>query len=510
MREQYEQAVALHRQGKLAEAERLYRAVHAAYPKHPGALHGIGSICLRTARIADAQAMLARAAELAPQDAAIRGDLGQAYLMLGRFEEAAACFQRVSRMQPANVRALMGLGDAWSVLGQVDAARAAFEKLRTVEPKHAGAHFGLGNLAMQQGHFAEARRAFEQAIALAPREPAYHRALGECERFSDGDPRLVTLEALARENLTDAQKVELHFALAKAYDDLRRYDDAFAQLVQGHAIKRRSAPYDEASVAAFFREIAAAFAPALLQGRSGAGNPSEVPVFVVGMPRSGTTLVEQILASHPSVHGAGELLVMNDLIGEGFAGADYPNGVASLKDDTLAAFGRNYVARVRRLAPDAARIVDKLPANCRHLGLIHLALPKARIIHVRRDPMDTCFSCYSKLFLNGLNYTHDLGELGRYHKMYDGLMAHWCAALPPGAMLEVQYETLAENLETEARRIVAYCSLDWDARCLDFHKTERAIRTQSLAQVRQPVFTSSIGRWRAYEPWLEPLRQALR
>ncbi len=324
-----------------------------------------------------------------------------------------------------------------------------------------------------------------------------------------GDTRLAALESLAREerDLTDTQKIELHFALAKAYDDLARYDEAFAQLQAGNAIKRRLVSYDEAAVAAFFREIAAAFSPALIGERAGAGDPSDAPVFVVGMPRSGSTLVEQILASHPGVYGAGELLVMNDLIADL---PDYPSGIASVSDAALRRFGRRYVEQVRAFAPGAKRIVDKLPANFRHLGMIHLALPNAKIVHVRRDPMDTCVSCYSKLFLDGLNFAYDLGELGRYYKMYEALMAHWRAVLPGHALLDVQYETLVGDFEAQARRIVAFCGLEWDARCLDFSRTERPVRTLSQAQVRQPLFASSIGRWRHYEKHLGPLIEALR
>jgi tetratricopeptide (TPR) repeat protein len=504
-RQRYETAVALHRQGRLTEAEEHYRAVQRAFPQHPGALHGLGSICLRTNRAEDAAVLLARAAALAPRNGAIASDLGSAYLVLGRYEEAAASFEASLRVRPGDAVALMGLGDACSVLGRTDAARAAFTTLLAAAPGHAGAHFGLGTLAMQAGRTGEARAAFARAVALAPGRAAFHRALAETARFEAGDdPRLAALLALTPD--TDDQKIERHFALAKAYDDLSRYDEAFAHLAAGNALKRAQVSYDEAAVARFFRAIEAAFSPALLARLRGAGDPTDVPVFVVGMPRSGSTLVEQMLASHRDVFGAGELLIINDLVAEL---QDYPAGVTRLPAEALARFGRRTVERLRALAPGAARIVDKLPANFRHLGLLHLALPNAKFVHVRRDPMDTCFSCYSKLFLGGLNFAYDLGELGRYHAMYDGLMAHWRAVLPAGALLEVSYEALVGDFEAQARRIVTFCGLDWDARCLDFASTERPVRTLSQAQVRQPLFGSSIGRWRRYERHLGPLKDAL-
>lgn len=361
------------------------------------------------------------------------------------------------------------------------------------------------------GRFAEARQAFGRAVALSPKQPAYHRARAETARFTESDPRLAALEDLARDEnaLSEEQKVELNFALAKAYDDLGRTGPAFECLQKGNAIKRRLVPYDEAQMMNFFREIAAVFTPALMEAKRAVGHPSALPVFVVGMPRSGTSLVEQTLARHPSVFGAGELNYVQDLIMAGAAGPHYPSSVASLTNEALRKFGGYYAVRASALAPQAKRIVDKLPANFRHLGLIHLALPNARIVHVRRDPVDTCFSCYSKLFLNGLNYTYELGELGRYYKAYERLMAHWRSVLPQDAMLDVQYETLVGNFTDEARRLVAFCGLEWDERCVAFHETSRAVRTLSGYQVRQPLFKTSIGRWRPYESRLQPLLDAL-
>ncbi len=510
--QRYKAAVALHRQGMLAEAERHYRALHQTYPNHPGVLHGLGLLCLRSNRLEGATGYLQRASAAAPQDGAIQTDLGKAYLLLGRYEDARRCFQGILDRQPAQTAALMGLGDALSILGPPADALATFEKLLAIDPNYAAGHYGLGVIRTQLGAFSEARRAFEAAIALSPRRPAYHRALAEAERFGEGDPRLVALETLARDadGFPDDQQAEIHFALAKAYDDLKRFDAAFAQWQKGNAAKRRSISYDEAEVGRYFDAVAAAFTPSLVQANRMTGFKSELPIFVVGMPRSGTSLVEQILASHPAVFGAGELLYINDFVADGPCGADYPSGIAAVPAAAFQRFGQLYTQRLRALAPQARRIVDKLPANFRHLGLIHLALPGARIIHVRRDPVDTCFSCYSKLFMNGLNFAYDLGELGRYHKRYEALMAHWHAVLPDHAILEVQYETLVDDFAAQARRIVAFCGLDWDERCLTFYETRRAVRTHSQVQVRQPVFNSSIGRWRPYERWLQPLFDALR
>ena len=471
-------AMRLMQTGRLDEAERHFRAALQLRPGDPDPLYGLGQLCLRT----------------------------------GRAEDAVRCFESVLTKVPAHKGTLLGLAEALAAAGRQDKAKSVYERILAGEPQNAQAQFGLGTVLKQLGHFSESRQALARAVELAPREPAYHRALAEAAPFRPDDPRLAALEALLREEdrFDERQKAELHFALFKAYDELGQAAAAFAQLEIGNRLYRRLVPYAEAQVFALFREIEAAYTPAALAAHAGKGHPSDLPVFVVGMPRSGTSLVEQILASHPDMFGAGELTVFQDLLNAGFGGEDYPVGLSKLGGDGLLRLGGSYAMRIAALAPKAKRITDKLPANGNHLGLIHLALPKARIIHVRRDPRDACFSCYCKLFASGLNFAYDLGEVGRFHKAYDRLMAHWHKVLPPNAILEVQYETLVTDFAAEVRRLVEFCGLAWDERCLDFHETRRAVRTLSEYQVRQPLYASAIGRWRPYEPWLGALFDALK
>jgi hypothetical protein len=233
------------------------------------------------------------------------------------------------------------------------------------------------------------------------------------------------------------------------------------------------------------------FSAEMMARHRGEGDPSEIPIFILGMPRSGSTLIEQILASHPGVQGGDER-------------PDFPELLEALGGD-FAALGAAYVERCRALAPGAARLTDKLPGNFRHAGAIHLALPKARIIHSRRAAADTCLSCFTKLFRGEQAYTYDLGELGRYYRAYARLMAHWRAVLPASVFLEVDYEELVGDPETQTRRLLAHCGLEWDSACLAFHQTRRAVRTASAAQVRQPLHRGAIGRWRRYETLLAPL-----
>ncbi len=531
----YEGAVRLHRTGRLTEAERAYRTALQADSEHAGLLHGMGVLCAQTGRMEEAASMLERAHAATPGDGEIRANLaqallrlgrpgealphlqanaaggdavvlkslGDALLRLGRFHEAIGWYEKALVARPGAAPTLMGLGDALSIVGRSAEARDAFEQILARDPHHAAAHYGLGILLLQQGATEAAQEAFRQAIALAPKVPAFHRALAETARFVEGDPRLTALEALAGANMPAQDAVELHFALAKAYDDLERRAEAAAQWVQGNAAKRSLVAYNEAAVMDVFGVLERMFTADVFAD----GGGSEMPVFVVGMPRSGTSLVEQMLASHPEMFGAGELTTMNELVAEGAAGADYPHTVPSAEIGR--ALGARYTTQVTGLAPAAKRIVDKLPGNFLHAGLIRLALPCAKIIHVRRDPLDTCFSCWSKLFPGGIDYTYDLGELARYYKAYERLMAHWRAVLPPGTMIEVQYEQLVRDFASEARRLVEFCGLEWDTRCLAFHENRRTVRTLSQSQVRQPLYQSAIDRWRPYEPWLKPLISAL-
>jgi Sulfotransferase family len=307
--------------------------------------------------------------------------------------------------------------------------------------------------------------------------------------------------------------MELHFALGGAYEGLAQHDRAMDHWLRGNALKRRLIGYDEAAALGTFERIAAAFTPELMRRNAGGGDPSPLPIFIVGMPRSGTTLVEQVLASHPQVFGGGErrdlTSAMADVFGRDTEAAHFAERLAALTSEDFRRIGAAYLARVTPLAPAAQRITDKMPANFRFVGIIHLALPNARIIHIRRDPVDTCLSCFSKLFGGKQPYSYDLAELGRYYRAYERLMAHWREALPADAMLEVQYEELVSAFAPQARRIVAHCGLEWDEACLAFHRTERPVRTASAAQVRQPIYQNAVGRGRAYGSMLAPLLEAL-
>jgi Sulfotransferase family len=301
--------------------------------------------------------------------------------------------------------------------------------------------------------------------------------------------------------------MHLHFALGKACSDLGRHEQSFHHLLAANSLKRRQIDYDEAATLQLFDTTRSLVTAEVIRERTGLGDPSATPIFIVGMPRSGSTLTEQILVSHPDVHGAGEVADFATAI----MGLDNRGPLpADVGGEELRSMGARYLASLRARAPAGApRITDKMLGNSRFVGLIHLALPNARIIHVRRHAVDNCLSCFSLLFRNGMGYCYDLGELGRYWRAHEALMQHWHAALPEGTMLQVCYEELVADLETQARRIIAHCGLPWTDVCLEFHRTQRPVQTASVVQVRQPIYTSSVGRWEPYKTMLRPLLDAL-
>jgi tetratricopeptide (TPR) repeat protein len=506
---------ALRDMGRAAEAEAAYRRALALRPDDPSALNNLALAIRDNEQFDEASALLERSLSIAPSDPKTPTYLALVRVQQKRIADGESAAQRALALAPDDPDALNAMGLVRFEQQSSDAALTLFRRAVELKPRLADAHNNIGNILKENGEGAAARAAFERAIALDPREIAYYANLSDAKRFVADDPHLAAMEELARksEALLPVQRCQLNFALAKAYDDLGRFDEAFACLRRGNALKRQRIAYDEVAVLGFFDRVRAIFDRTLLEARAESGCASSLPIFIVGMPRSGTTLVEQILASHPAVHGAGELRDLDLLVGElrvahGNA-FHYPEGTPSLKPEQLRGLGEAYVAGLRRRAPQAARVTDKMPGNFFYLGLVHLVLPRAPIIHVRRDPRDTCLSCYSKLFSAEQNFAYDLGELGRYYGQYAQLMAHWRDVLPEGRVLDIRYEEVVADLEGAARRIVEYCGLEWHPACLAFHEAQRPVRTASASQVRRPIYRTSEGRWRAYEKQLGPLLAAL-
>ena len=497
--------------GHPEEALASYDAALSLKPLSPEALNNRGNALIDLKRRDDALASYEKALALKPDYAEALNNRGSALCDLDRPAEALASLDRALALKPDYVQAHINRGNALKALGRAAEALASFAAALALRPDHPEAHDGKGLLLIELGRSSEAQIAIESAIRLAPRSARHYYNLTLSKRMTQGDPHLRAMKELAQEapSLPLDEQIFLHFGLARAFADVGDHDRSFRHLLDGNGLKRKGTAYDEAASIGILERTRAAFTSQSMRGAEGAGDPSGAPVFIVGMPRSGTTLVEQILASHPEVFGAGEItdfdIAVAGLGGLAGGATHSPEAVARMSGDQFRRLGASYVARLAGLAPSAARITNKTPGNFSLVGLIHLALPNARFIHISREAADTCVSCFSSLFVGNLPYAYDLGELGRYYKAYDRLMAHWREALPKGVMLEVRYEELVANLEGQARRIIGHCGLEWDARSLDFHQNPRQVRTASAAQVRERIYQSSVGRWRRYRPFLAPL-----
>jgi tetratricopeptide (TPR) repeat protein len=432
---------------------------------------------------------------------------------LDRDDEARVDVERLKRLTPRDTKEAVQKEDAIATLlladGRYEDGIAALDRAIALGDEARDELLAKRAGTMETfGRQDEAKSAFEEALALNPGSPTAMTGRAELIKFTPDDPTIPAMEALLApgKSETHASRMLLHFALGKAYLDLGDSAAAFRHLNEGNRMKRGVVAYSADATEKFFADVAAAFPPALLDRLGGQGLRTPAPIFVVGMPRSGTTLIEQILAAHPAVRGAGELRFMRSIVEQI---SDFPKGVAALDAAALQRMGQDYLSRIEALADGKPRVVDKAPGNFVNAGLIRLILPDAKIIHARRDPVDTCLSCYTKLFADALNFTYDMTELGRYCRGYQKLTDYWRTVLPASHFLEVDYEAVVDDIEAEARRMLEFLELPWDPACLEFYRVERPVRTASVNQVRQPIYRSSSGRWRKHAEALQPLLKVL-
>jgi len=496
----------------------------------------------------EALQVVRRAVEIEPADTKSRLSLGNLLLEFDRWRKAAETMEQIVAEHPLHVAAQSALTNAYlklhctsaaielcrkaiaedadfadghcnlgvalRQLGDIPAAIEAYQSAIRIEPEFAEAHNNLGIVYMDVGDMERARESFREAIKLDPGMGAASLNLSRARRMDEADLLEISrIEALLEgHEVSDERRIFLHFALGKMFDDCARYDQAFEHFGQANRLKHKRVRFDAEQHRRWSSKLIDVFAPAYFEGHAGLGVPSERPVFIVGMPRSGTTLVEQILASHPEVYGGDELTTIYETvcglekrIG---SGAKYPEFVPSLDETALQWGARQYIDTLQSIDDQAARVTDKMPSNFLHLGIIAVMLPGARVIHCRRDAMDVCLSNFVQLFANGHYYSYDLSDIAVYYRGYEQIMSHWRAVLPI-RMYEVQYEELVEDQERISRELVDYIGLDWDDRCLAFHETERAVRTASNWQVRQPIYKTARNRWKNYENHLTQLKADL-
>ena len=486
------------RQGAIAS----YRQALSVDSTDIDALNNLAHVLRDVGLRRDAIALYARAIQSDPQRADSHCNLGIALFEVRRIDDAVAAFQQALTLQPNHARAHLNLGLALRQQRLPDAAQASCRAALAIDPDYVDALVFLGELLADRGQFADAAALFQQALSI---DPGFAPALSGIATH-----RKMTLEdaewgrcaeSLLARPLPVSHEIGLHYSLGKYHDDTRRYDRAFEHYRRANELGKRLAPdYDDAKFARYVTEIAGTFGASSPQRELTHSMRDEAPIIIVGMPRSGTSLAEQILASHPAVFGAGEVVFWNSAY---HAYRDARRDGAA--DTLLAAKAAEYSQLLSSMSGGAQRVVDKLPANFLYAGMIHAAFPNARIVHMQRNPIDTCLSIYFQNFFNIGPYANDLHTLAQYYRQYSRIMGHWRGVLPAAALLEIPYEGLLEDQEGWSRRMLEFCGLTWEPKCLEFDRTQRVVITASKWQVRQKLHTSSAGRWRHYERFVGPL-----
>ncbi len=489
--------------GQREEAVASYRQALALNPRDVDALNNLGNVLRDLGDRRAAVPLYRQAVEIDPRRAESHCNLGNVEFELRHTAEAVAAYRQALAVQPNYAPAHLSLGFALRQQRRPAEAEASCRAALAINPNYVEALSFLGELTADRGQFVEAEQHFRRALELNPDFAFALASIATHRKMTGADASWrESAEALVAKRLPLGHEISLRYALGKYFDDLRQYDAAFGEYRQANELtKRFGIKYNAAKLTERIDRIVRRFDAPFIRASHEHASGSEVPVFIVGMPRSGTSLAEQILASHPAVFGAGEVSFWNGAY-DNFRDRD-PGGETGA--GLLPDLAREYLAHLSTLSGGTARVVDKMPANFMYAGLIHASLPQARIIHMRRHPLDTCLSIYFQNFFNIGPYANDLDSLAHYYGEYLRIARHWRALLPATSFLEVPYEGLIEDQEGWSRRMVEFVGLPWDPRCLDFHETNRVVITASKWQVRQKISSASAGRWRNYEAHIGPL-----
>jgi tetratricopeptide (TPR) repeat protein len=494
-------------------AELIFREILKVDASHVAAVCGLAAVSLAAGRGDDALRLLRHALkQSAHLPLAWRG-LCQAMVDLGRLPEAEAAVRHLLKIESENPQNWVLLGTVCARLMRQADALPAFEQAARLNPGEVRLPLSIGHVHKTLGHRRECEDAYKACLRLDPSFGEAYWSLADLKNYLFSDAEIAAMQGLLKgEGGEDADQAQLHFALGRAFEHRKDYATAFEHYATGNRRRRKTVPFDIEMFENKTERVRDCFDGAFFSQRAGTGSPDPSPIFVVGLPRSGSTLVEQILASHSSIEGTFELpnvlTIVRELDHANPQHDAYPESVRTLPAEKFAILGRRYIEETAPIRSGMPRFIDKMPNNFSHVGLIHAMLPKATIIDVRRHPMDACFSTFKQYFAEGQSFSYDLDDLGRYYRCYLSLMDHWDSVLP-GAVLHLHYEELVRDPEKNIRRLLTHCGLEFEPACLAFHETKRPVRTASAEQVRQPLYSSGVGYWKNFEAQLEPLRRAL-
>jgi tetratricopeptide (TPR) repeat protein len=530
--------------GQIQESEMSCISVLNKYPNYPEALLLLGIIANRVGNIDLAIARFHQAILIKPNFADAYYNLGNAHQTLGRIEEAIQCFNQTITLKPDFASAHNNLGIIFIGLERLEEAVTHFKRALAIKPDYALAHNNIGNALKDLGQVTDAKFHFEQALSFKPdyadahsnlgtlfqdmgdKEEAishYEQALSIQTDFSGAHYNLTKINPkqeqipllerfLSSSTVSDEDAMNYHFALGNIFNSDKSYSKSFEHFIKGNILKRKTINYDSQKHTDFIDSLIETYSRDYFEEKTIVGSDSDLPVFILGMPRSGTTLVEQIVSSHPQVFGADELPTLGHIEGairQKYESSNpYPECMPSFDASSAYEFASEYLHELRGYSQEATRITDKAPYNFLRIGLIKIIFPKARIIHCRRNALDTCTSIFLNNFTSGNEFSYDLNEIGRFYLDYERLMTHW-HNLFPSEIFDIQYEALISNQEEMSHQLIDYLGLEWDEHCLAFHNNNRAVRTASNLQVRQPIYTKSVERWKRYQEHLEPLIKIL-
>ena len=529
----------LRQQGQLTDAISSYQQALHLNPDLYEAHYNLSIIYKELGELETAGDHCRQTLRLKPDYAMAHNHLGSILSEQGNLQEAFHHYQLAIHYNPAMAEAHYNLAFGYQQLGQLPLAIDHCREALRLEPGFALAHSLLGMILADQNNPGEAIHHHQQALALEPESPQFQNSLGitymtagdleharQCfqqtitrepgyakahyhlamlKKHSADDPEITAMQHLLKKpGLSTDDKILLEFALGKSCDDAGIYDDAFSYFHQGNQDKWAQLDYDPNHYASFINSLMESFDTKLFARLKQCGIDDATPVFIVGMPRSGTTLIEQILSTHPDIHAGGELALLEPLFGKYFHIDTLSSEIHRASTDIFREIGQQYIEALRKLDSTAMHITDKMPHNFNYIGLIALALPNAKIIHCQRNPIDTCLSCYTTLFSSEHPYSYSLEALGNHYLLYQKIMAYWQELLPD-RMLNIQYEDVVDDLESQTRNLAKYCGLPWNNAFLDFHHSKQPAKTASLDQVNKPIYNSSVQRWKHYERFLQPL-----